>query len=578
MKLMQANRSEIRTPRWRITVLLLAVSAGVAGVVGADEAAKGRHVGKTRHNLAGDGNGGRVCVFCHTPHRAGGGNALWNREQGATVYQIYRSSTLDAAPQQPTGASKMCLSCHDGTIALGQVLRGGKATWQMRDERLSTNSANLGTDLSDDHPVSFRYTPSLAATDQQLKSPALLPPSMRLDGNSELQCTTCHDPHDDRNGAFLTMPTAEGELCNACHQMEGWQNSAHATATNVIHQAALHGSPHTTVAENACRNCHRVHAAGGKERLLLFEQEEMNCLSCHDGKTAEDDIAAQLRKRSGHDPVRTTGEHDPRDDHQGARHAECEDCHNPHSVASEFSGSGARVVGRTMRGVSGVTAAGANTPLARHEYEVCFRCHGDGADSSEDAMARQLESSNMRLNFASDGHSWHPVVAETRDTDVISMLPGHERRKVIHCMDCHNSDDGPRSGGSGADGPHGSRYAHLLARRYDSRDGTVESRDAYALCYSCHSRASILNDESFPHHRKHVVEQRTPCTVCHDPHGIPRSPASESDHTHLVNFATKIVRPEPTGNRLQFRDLGRFAGSCTLSCHGENHVDRSYSQ
>ena len=96
------------------------------------------------------------------------------------------------------------------------------------------------------------------------------------------------------------------------------------------------------------------------------------------------------------------------------------------------------------------------------------------------------------------------------------------------------------------------------------------------MCYKCHQRSIVLSDQSFPEHRKHIVEERTPCSVCHDPHGTSTTQVSTSDHTHLINFDTTIVRPEPTTHRLEFKDLGRFAGSCTLVCHGERHRDEQY--
>ena len=68
----------------------------------------------------------------------------------------------------------------------------------------------------------------------------------------------------------------------------------------------------------------------------------------------------------------------------------------------------------------------------------------------------------------------------------------------------------------------------------------------------------------------------TPCSACHDPHGICSTVSSGSDHTHLINFDTTIVRPEPGTGRLEFRDKGHFAASCTLLCHGEVREDADY--
>jgi len=84
----------------------------------------------TKHNLSMTGPGTikslfekRVCIFCHTPHRARGDiSALWNRDDSLVTYIPYESSTMYAAVGQPTGASKLCLSCHDGTIALGALV------------------------------------------------------------------------------------------------------------------------------------------------------------------------------------------------------------------------------------------------------------------------------------------------------------------------------------------------------------------------------------------------------------------------------------------------------------------------
>jgi hypothetical protein len=72
------------------------------------------------------------------------------------------------------------------------------------------------------------------------------------------------------------------------------------------------------------------------------------------------------------------------------------------------------------------------------------------------------------------------------------------------------------------------------------------------------------------------VEARPRCSACHDPHGISTTQVSTSDHTHLINFGTTSVRPETRTGRLEFKDLGRFAGSCTLVCHGKRHNDVRY--
>ena len=545
-----------------------------------------QRVAETVHNLSVTGRGpvramseAQVCLFCHAPHNTAGASALWNRGQPVSSYKIYESSTLDANPGQPTGSSKLCLSCHDGTIALGNVLSRREKIRMAGGDFIPAGLANLGTDLSDDHPVSFKYTSGLAASDQQLSAPHILPDHIKLDSEGRMQCTSCHDPHKNTYGNFLVSDDAFGQLCRSCHTMNGWSASSHRTSNATVSGSINEDWPHPTVAANACRACHRSHGAQGKQRLLTHEREEENCLNCHDGSVARTNIRAQLDKISAHDPRNYTGIHDPIEAAGGSQaHVECSDCHNPHAVASggpmaSSSGSG---VGATMRYVRGVNAGGGVTDIAQHEYEVCFRCHGDSAVSTRQSVSRQSQQRNLRLNFSPSSLSFHPVFTTSPSSDTVSLVPGLARGTIIKCTDCHNNDSGPRAGGTGPDGPHGSIYEGLLERNYTTRDNTNESHFEYAMCYKCHQRSSILSDTSFPEHRLHIVNERTPCSACHDPHGISSTQASGSDHSHLINFDTRIVRPEPTTRRMEFRDHGRFAGSCTLTCHGAVHRDLTY--
>ena len=255
---------------------LIVFCAAIAGHIQASYAQD--TILQTVHNLSASGPGqlhaeteGRVCVFCHTPHDSGGVSPLWNRDLPASPYAIYQSSTLDANPGQPTGASKLCLSCHDGTIALGSVLSHTDRIRMVGGDFIPAGMTNLGTDLSDDHPISFQYTSGLAASDLQLVNPIGLPSEVKLDYSEQLQCTTCHDPHHDLYGKFLVLSSESGVLCMACHARTGWTLSSHSSSSAVVSGSLTADWPYATVAENACRACHRPHTAGGHERLLIFE-------------------------------------------------------------------------------------------------------------------------------------------------------------------------------------------------------------------------------------------------------------------------------------------------------------------
>ncbi|RZI42015.1 hypothetical protein EGT07_15570 [Herbaspirillum sp. HC18] len=311
----------------------------------------------TKHNLsaAADGSGTpsggkvpvrtmkassetQVCVFCHTPHEAesisfGSGtnkyNApLWNRKLSGQTYTPYNSSSIDAADidgsTTPDGSSKLCLSCHDGTMGVDKVnalngaknvnvaMTAGASPVKMPGNSNSGFTRNLGTDLTADHPISFTYDATLAANDGELRGPdgtivgtrtaGTRPPKMPLE-KGQMQCSTCHDPHlrdtatGNGNAKFLRMnrfqvaQPAGGNfsatndiICLACHDKAGasWAYSAHANsnvATHLYKGAAAQqrefpsslDTPANTdppVWQVSCLNCHDTHTVQGARRLL----------------------------------------------------------------------------------------------------------------------------------------------------------------------------------------------------------------------------------------------------------------------------------------------------------------------
>jgi hypothetical protein len=262
-------------------------------------------------------------------------------------------------------------------------------------------------------------------------------------------------------------------------------------------------------------------------------------------------------------------------------HAECVDCHNPH--AAQFTALTSLrprqpvIVPGAMQRTKGVTLAGTEVTSARFYYEVCFRCHAETTVRVAQRIHRQVDQPNIRLQILPTSASAHPIARRSSSTDVPSLLPQYRTGTLISCQDCHNNNNAKSLGGAGPEGPHGSAFEFLLARNYETADFTTESPNAYELCYQCHDRTSILGDESFPLHRVHVVNGRSTCSSCHAPHGVP---GSRANHTHLINFDRSIVRPVTgaAGGPVEFTDTGRFSGTCTLTCHGVNHVRFSYSR
>jgi len=532
------------------------------------------------HNLSASGPGttraafnNAVCEFCHISHSASPEAPLWARPDPTAVYIPYWSSTAVAQPGQPTGTSILCLSCHDGTIALGQVINRGQPISMAGGRDRMTGKGLTGTDLSDDHPISFEYSANLAMENGELAMPGTFSNLLRLDVNGELQCTTCHDSHDSPYPNLLRVPKIGSQICVECHRETGWQQSSHnvsASTWNGSNPDPWHSSPYTTVSDNGCQNCHVPHNDAAGPRLLIHAEEEDNCADCHNGNVATDDLMAAFNRFSSHPVELTTLVHDPAEPAVvDTRHVECADCHDPHATRA------GRTAGETPANVRGVTIAGAEIAVAVNTYEICLRCHGDSPGQPAPRTPRQDDLNNIRLRLQPNSPSFHPISGPGRNGDVPSLIAPLDEQSIITCVDCHNSSGARSAGGAGPEGPHGSAFEPILVRNYESIDNTPESASNYALCYGCHSRNSILNDESFREHDKHIRGENAPCNVCHDPHGVSSTQGNTINNSHLMNFDTSIVSPNSNG-QLRFVDGGSRSGSCDLLCHGEDHDNFNY--
>lgn len=546
----------LRTLAFSIAVVLAVVALAVFNP---RAHAAGESIVDTVHNLSAGGPGTvkatgetQVCIFCHTPHHATPVQPLWNRNLPVNAYKTYSSNSLKAKPGQPTGSSKLCLSCHDGTIALGAVnSRAMPIPMANGITTIPPGSTNLGTDLSDDHPISFKYDSTLATQNTKLKDPASLPAAVKLDVNNELQCATCHDPHKNTNGKFLVMTNTNAELCSTCHTM--------GTSDPPAHQP--------------CASCHKPHTAPSGPYLLAKEKTSETCLTCHSGLTGSNqgaNIAAALNQISKHDtasPVNLPN-HAP-------SNVTCADCHEPHTMKTAAEAAAPNIPANLGK-ISGVNVNGTVAANAQFTYEVCFKCHADKSAIATPHVPRVITQTNTRLEFANTAISFHPVVAKGKNTDVPSLKAPYTTNSIIYCTDCHASSNSQKAGGSGPNGPHGSAFTPLLIARYDTADFTAESSTAYALCYRCHDRTKIMDESGpFKYHKKHVQEERTPCSACHDSHGISSTQGTAVNNAHLINFDTSIVKPD-SQNRLRYEKTGVRQGRCYLECHSKVHSPLSY--
>lgn len=236
----------------------------------------------TPHNLTTSGTGPnkqstteQICVFCHTPHAANTDATapLWNKGMPATTYTTYstaNSSTIDGQVLAVGSVSAACLSCHDGTQAMDNLVNapgtgglnaaGSSRGYSWTGSNKVTGVANLTGDLTNDHPIGIEYcggglsssqtSAAAGCADKDFKdidtktvnSVPVFWVDFSANDNTRsktdiilytrtftaganrpsVECASCHDPHTDKddNGAdvnFMRVSTAGSKICLACH-------------------------------------------------------------------------------------------------------------------------------------------------------------------------------------------------------------------------------------------------------------------------------------------------------------------------------------------------------------------------
>jgi len=201
-----------------------------------------------------------LCTFCHTPHKAISTELLWNHTLSTNSFSWDVPATT-AGTQFPTftgdtykGATAKCLSCHDGSVAIGDIawfMEGKPATPLNPMQHGATEAVNVGFggNMAGNHPVAMPYpylnVPNnyngttngamLATADWQADPTAN---NIRLfnddgtgnitagpvAGKTGIECSSCHDPHNRASvddlflrGKLVGSTQASGYICLQCH-------------------------------------------------------------------------------------------------------------------------------------------------------------------------------------------------------------------------------------------------------------------------------------------------------------------------------------------------------------------------
>ena len=216
---MKAKRHNART--------ILGSLLGAAMLL-ASQAASGGTITGSAHDFQGNGwSGGQICVACHAPHNTAviADAPLWNHASSVATYTVYTSSTMNATTVQPGATSKLCLSCHDGTVAVNSF--GG-----VTGTTFVTGGELLGTALTNDHPIGFTYDAALVTADGALNPITTAVTigsgtktragtiSSNLLYAGKMECASCHDVHNTftaASGKLAKVSMTGSALCITCH-------------------------------------------------------------------------------------------------------------------------------------------------------------------------------------------------------------------------------------------------------------------------------------------------------------------------------------------------------------------------
>lgn len=488
-------------------------------------------IASTKHNLSASSTSGtravsedEICVFCHTPHGATSfpGSPLWNRQLSNQTYTVYTSSSLDAEDimgqlDQPAGSSKLCLSCHDGTLAIGtvNVLNGNLGatigmTGVAADGSMPAgggtdtgSTRDLGVSLTNDHPIALDYDAALASADTELvdpvtaahigvRAPGFRPPvpleATGTGGAAQIQCATCHDPHVRgpdpaesikflRLQRFQSSAPVGGQfnedidtLCLACHDKRAYASSAHASVavadeTYTAAGAAVREFPvGTAVWQASCLNCHDPHTVHGARRLA----------------------------REGTDGLGT-----PKSGGASAIEETCYQCHGITPVVTNATGA--------VKDVQSHFALSVRMPITSLDQAAGAETHDvTDADLSEDASLLGKPNLANRHAECTDCHNPHRLVRNGRFNSAGLGQSAHE-----HTAPHTNLAPGSLRGAWGVEPLYGaanfpSLPTGYLVKRGDGGDGASTlvtsawvTRE-YQVCFKCHSDYGYFDNNVFP--------------------------------------------------------------------------------
>ncbi|MEZ6319362.1 MAG: cytochrome c3 family protein [Phycisphaerales bacterium] len=339
---------------------------------------------------------------------------------------------------------------------------------------------------------------------------------------SDDECLACHDPHGSTD-QFLMREKTVAATCYDCHPKERGS------------------SVHEPYAKGECMACHEPHSSDARS-LLLGGEGSLHCRECH-----LDVVAAMATENTNHLQL------------QG----ECLACHGSHATDYEHlltnhSGDQCANCHEDIRKLL-------DNSLVTHEVArdrtACVVCH-DPHSAPNDGMlhADQVDvclSCHDKAIKADDGRTIPDMSEAIRHSPVV-----HGPVKAGECNACHSV--------------HGANHARLL-REIDPSVlvGPFDIKN-YALCFSCHDQALVLEDRTTTAtqfrngdlnlHRAHLAlgTRGRGCADCHTIHG--------GDRPRLI--ASEVAYERSDWKMPMGFEITSFGGRCSPGCHEPISYDR----
>ncbi len=549
--------------------------------------------------------------FCYVCHGASGPDRIL--EDTAGPHDVFETSVHNSAnfPTPESGSNVKCVMCHNNHAS---------ADVRLTKAPEEENCYQCHGDPADQYGILNvkEFFSKLSIHNVNGSS---------LTGNVE--CVNCHNPHyiqslllntSDPYDTIHVWTDDRSKFCIKCHDGDeppirqvsrdvnvpysvyfpavlvtqttadysgtnGWLNKS-----NYVNNVDGGGIPYSAhYAENVqCTDCHNPHGSDGK-RLLARKEDTASsastgeCMNCHSYSgewhniyPTAPAIFLELTNASNH-PVfdkNSTNIHSDSEDYATIyvdnRHAECWDCHDPHSTQKTGTKVGSTNLSGPLANVTGAVRIGTTNNFqlqpATEDYQVCYKCHSSywtNLSGNSAGSVRNIAAEFYRTSSTSSYHFVEKTSNGNLSPNVLThMVAGgtdHDgnpwkNNSKMYCTDCHGTP-------TGAKGPHGSVNEGLLkGMPYDFTVTSRSNMDSRTICFNCHSYSYYTGSS----HMTQDSDHNGPCFICHG------SRVHGSNNRHLMqvrNTNTSSPDYEPYSNVTSYSD-GTSNGACKTNCGG----------